>query len=300
MSSAASTSNLDLSVFDDIEQVVANPLQFKAKLAIGEDAYTSLRTVKRMRELWDVLGSAGSGAAIAKSGLIASTFFAPSGLLGLLGIGTAVTPIGWVAFAALVSGGACYGVYRLLGNSKANRVIEIPKFLNTPLDILGMALFDLIAPLALRLAAVDGSVDPEERAALIEHLVIEWGLDSNFVRRAIDSIESNVVQCSADDLANELSEFLHANPDCNHKEIADELIKFFQGMLETRGVLSEQELDALATVEKLLTTRRPSDLVKAWRTAKGHAGTMVSRVWVFLSGGVDTLKTKWPKRMRPS
>lgn len=43
------------SQLDDVEQVVAEPLHFKAKLAIGENAYTSLRTVNRLRELWDVL-----------------------------------------------------------------------------------------------------------------------------------------------------------------------------------------------------------------------------------------------------
>lgn len=158
-------------VLEGVERVVAEPLRFKAKLAIGEEAYTSLRVVNRVRELWDVLGAAGTGAAVAKSSLVATSFFAPSGLLGALGIGTAVTPIGWVAFAALASGGACYGLYRYLGNSKGSRVIEIPRFLNTPLDALGLALFDLIAPLALRLAQIDGQIELEERAYLTEHLV---------------------------------------------------------------------------------------------------------------------------------
>jgi hypothetical protein len=165
----------DSSAFDDVDQVVAESLRFKAKLAIGENAYTSLRMVNRARELWDVVGAAGTGAAVAKSTLVASTFFAPTGLLGALGIGAAATPIGWVAFAALASGGACYGVYRWLGDSKGSRVIEIPKFLNTPLDTLGLALFDLIAPLALRLAAVDGEIESAERTALVEHLVVHPG-----------------------------------------------------------------------------------------------------------------------------
>jgi len=166
---------------DGVEQVVADTLRFKAKLAIGENAYASLRAVNRMRELWDVLGAAGTGAAIAKSSLVASTFFAPSGLLGVLGIGTAATPIGWVAFAAVASGGACYGLYRLLGRSKESRVIEIPRYLNTPLDALGLALFDLLAPLAIRLAAVDGVARVRDlkiwgastsEASLTAHLVV--------------------------------------------------------------------------------------------------------------------------------
>ena len=213
---------------EGVEQVVAEPLRFKAKLAIGEEAYTSLRLVNRLRELWDVLGAAGTGAAVAKSSVIATSFFAPSGLLGALGIGTAATPIGWVAFAALASGGACYGLYRFFGHSKGSRVIEIPKFLNTPLDALGLALFDLIAPLALRLASVDGQIDPEERATLALHLIEDWGLDRRFVVQAMMVIEPGVHESTVEDMARELAGFLHANPDCKHRVIATNLSSFLR------------------------------------------------------------------------
>ena len=42
-----------------VDQVVADPLRFKAKLAIGEAAYASLRMINRGREVWDVLGANG-------------------------------------------------------------------------------------------------------------------------------------------------------------------------------------------------------------------------------------------------
>jgi hypothetical protein len=237
---------------EGVTQVVAEPLRFKAKLAIGENAYKSLRMINKTREVWDVLGAAGAGAAVVKS--------------GVLGIGAATTPIGWVALAALASGGACYGLYRWLGDTKGSRVIEIPKFLNTPLDTLGLALFDLIAPLALRLAAVDGAIEPAERQALVQHLVEDWGLDKRFVAQAIAQIEPGVMQGSVEDMAAELSAFLHANPDCNHKAIATDLGEFLRRLLEAGGPLTEAEESALAAS------------AKAWVTARSGAGKAVEQI----------------------
>lgn len=265
-------------LLDGIEEVVADPLRFKAKLRIGEDAYVSLRTIKRGRELWDVLGTAGTGAAVASSSVVASTFFAPTGLLGLLGIGTAVTPIGWVAFAALTSGGACYGLYRLLGNAKGSRVIEIPKFLNTPLDTLGLGMFDLIAPVALRLAAVDGQVDPQEREFLTSHLVEAWGLNREFVTLGIQAIEPEVMHGNIEAMAKELADFLHANPDCNHLAIADELSQFLRQMLEASGELTAQEEVTLALVTTTLSTAPAGEWSKAWLKARSHAGDAAGRL----------------------
>lgn len=256
---------------DGVTQVVAEPLRFKAKLAIGENAYASLRMINRTREIWDVVGAAGAGAAVAKSSLVASTFFAPSGLLGALCIGAATTPIGWVAFAALASGGACYGLYRWLGDTKGSRVIEIPKFLNTPLDTLGLALFDLIAPLALRLAAVDGRIEAAEREALVAHLVDEWGLDAAFVAQAVAQIEPGITQGSVEEMATELSTFLHANPDCNHPAIAADLGQFLRKLLEAGGPLTPAEEDALAVALKLLLEAPDTALSRAWLGARAGA-----------------------------
>lgn len=268
----------DLTRFSGVTRVVAEPLRFKAKLAIGEDAYTSLRMVNRAREVWDVLGAAGAGAAIAKSSLVASTFFAPSGLMGAMGIGAAATPVGWVAFAALASGGACYGIYRWLGHSKGSRVIEIPKFLNTPLDTLGLALFDLIAPLSLRLALVDGAIDAAERAFLRQHLVDEWGLDPRFVDAAVGAVESELAGADLEALAQDLSELLHTNPDCNQKVMVEELIAFLAQMLEAAGPLSNEESLALARVSQTLRTAPASERSGAWLNAKAKAGEAAEQV----------------------
>jgi len=282
---------------DGVERIVAEPLRFKARLAIGENAYASLRMVNRGRELWDVLGAAGAGAAIAKSSLVASAFFAPSGLMGALGVGAAATPVGWVAFAALASGGACYGMYRWLGHSKGSRVIEIPRYLNTPLDTLGLALFDLIAPLSLRLAAsADGTVPPQRRAFLAAHLVDEWGLDDRFVTQAMASIEPGLADAVPGDLARELSAFLHANPDCNHKVIALEMGRFLAQMLEAGGVpLADPERQLLAQVQQTLQTPPPGEVAKVWSRAREHAGHYGGQV-----AGAAGKAATWTKEQLPT
>jgi hypothetical protein len=95
-----------LASFGEVERVVADPVRFKLRLRVGEDAYASLRLKKNVFRLWDLVSWGGTKAAAASSKIVATTFFAPSGLAALLGFGTAVTPVGWVIAAALGSAGA--------------------------------------------------------------------------------------------------------------------------------------------------------------------------------------------------
>jgi len=268
--------------FEGVHEVVAEPLKFKAKLAIGEEAYASLRMINRTREVWDVLGAAGAGAAVAKSGMVASV------------LGASATPLGWVAFAALASGGACYGLYRLLGNTKGQRVIEIPKYLNTPLDTLGLAIFDLIAPLSLRLAALDGAVEPEERRFLVDHLVREWGLSQAFVEQAVQAVEGQLLDASLDAIAVEGAEFLRMNPDCNHQAIVDDLAVFLRAMLEAAGPLTVEEIEALERTVKLLRTTPPGEVTKAWAQALSMAGGAAGQVRSAVAGAATWTQGRLP------
>ena len=280
---------------EGVECVVADPLRFKAKLAIGENAYTSLRTVGKLRELWDVLGAAGTGAGIAKSSLVAAAFFAPEGLLGVLGIGTAATPIGWVALAAIASGGACYGFYRLLGNTRGTRVIEIPRYLNTPLDTLGLALFDLLAPMAIRMAAVDGTFSPTERERLVQHLVQDWGLDQAFVVAAIHSVEQNAVKGSLEEMAQEAAVFLHSNPDCNHAAITKEYVEFLRDLLESDGAINADEHNALKVLSDRLATAPASAVTQHWLDVKAQAGAVTEH----LTGAIKDA-AQWTREQIPT
>ena len=235
--------------------VVSDPLRFKAKLGIGEAAFKSLTVTNAVRELWDVVGAAGGGAALANSGIVAATFFAPKGVLAALGLATAVTPVGWVIAAGAVSAGAWYGLNHALKKAKADRVVVIPKFLNTPLDDLAMNLADLIVPLALKVAKADGDVSPADRAYVTRYLVEDWGYSPDDALVVVRRIEEQLDTLELIPVATCLAHFSKLNPDCVIDELAEEVPRLLEGVMAVDG-LSGQDAAGLidqvkATLEKI-------------------------------------------------
>ena len=237
--------------FNNIEAVVTEPLKFKAKLHIGEDAYKSLKVKNAALGAWDTVGVATTAVSVAKSSAIASTFFAPSGFLAALGIGTAVTPIGWVVAAGIFSGGAWMGVTHYLKNASTSRVTVIPNFINTPIDVLAIEFFDLLAPLALKMANIDEHIDEAERTRINAYFVKEWGYDQSFVDEGLAFIEENLVEFDIRKLAAELAEFKMENPDCNYKEMAKDTLGFLKEITEADGRIDEREDMAMEVVQRI-------------------------------------------------
>lgn len=268
--------------FDDVKTVIVEPLKFKAKLAIGEDAYTSLRLKNAACEVWDAVGVATTVASIAKSSVVATTFFAPAGILATVGIGTVVTPIGWVIAASVITGGAWVGVTRYIKNNTSNRrVTVIPDFINTPMDVLALGLFDLMAPLALKFAIIDGSIHESERIFIRDYFVKEWGYDLAFVDDGMALIESRLPGFSIKEIAYALAEFKKGNPDCNYKEMTREILKFLRGIMESDGKIDEREEMAIERAENIFAEVGKINIMKniqsGWGKLANSIGGLVSR-----------------------
>ncbi len=265
--------------FEDIETIVAEPLNFKAKLAIGEDAYTSLKVKNAAYQAWEVAGVATTAVVVAKSSVVASTFFAPTGFLAAIGIGTAVTPIGWVIAAGVVTGGAWVGITRYLKKASASRVTVIPKFINTPLDVLALGLFDLLAPLALKVAEVEGRVGDGDRKLIADYFVREWGYDSRFVGEGIKYTESKIAEFSVRDLAKTLVEFTGANPDCNFKMMSEEILVFLRGIVEVDGKVDQRKEAEIDKIEAVFKSANRFSIKKSVRAGWGVIRKTVGRVF---------------------
>lgn len=267
--------------FQDIETIVSEPLNFKAKLAIGEEAYTALKLKNTVVQAWDVAGVATTAAVVAKSSVVASTFFAPSGFLAAIGIGTAVTPIGWVIAAGVVTGGAWFGITRHLKKASASRVTVIPNFINTPLDVLALGLFDLLVPLALKVAATEGIVDESKRKRVFDYFVKEWGYDPGFVAAGLTYIESTLDELSIAELAQTLADFANQNPDCNFRMMSQEILGFLRKIVDVDGKIDARDEQAIAHIEAIFNSANKLSLKKklhaGWRAIRQKTGGIFSR-----------------------
>lgn len=226
------------------DRVVAEPLRFKRRLRIGRKAFRTLQAKDLLQDTWDTVGVAWTGAAIAKSSVVATTFFAPTGIAAWLGLVTAATPVGWVVAAAVASGGMYYGATRMWARD-GRFIDEIPKFISTPLDLLAVDIFRLTGLLALKVAMADGYLDHHERTVIRDHFVDDWGYDERFVDAELTELQGATNEVSLDDLTRRLKEFQSANPDCNGPAMQKELLGFVEELVRANGVLHPQKVAAL-------------------------------------------------------
>ena len=247
--------------FERVERVIDHPKVFKSKLGIGEDAFASLRKKKLVGEgvrILDTAGAFGVGAAVASSSAVATTFFAPTGLLAGLGIGAAAaTPIGWVIAAGVASTAGYYGISRYLRSGREDRVDVVPKWINTPLDALAVVMFDFFAPLGLTAAHVDGLVTDSERKCIKNYFMSEWGYSPEFVQNALPDAERNLENLRVVELVNNMIEYKISSPDCNYDALSKELTGFLKEVTRADGELHDQEIIFVQWLEITLARGKP-------------------------------------------
>ncbi len=238
-----------------IDSLIKDERAFKVQLGIGDDVYLSSRIWKLLREQIETGCVMVTGGTIAASPAVATTYFAGGGILGLIGLGTAATPIGWVIGAAVVSGVAWKFGKSKIDSAFSGRIEVIPEWLNTPIEVLALALFDLLAPLALRVAAIDGEVHEKERNRINEYFVKSWGYDPRFVELGISFVEDDFSRFRIMELSKTLKEFTQENPDCDYRTIADKITEFLQELIEADGRIQESEELALDEVKRAFNRR---------------------------------------------
>ncbi len=131
-----------------------------------------------------------------------------------------------------------------------SRVDEVPRFINTGLDVLATSAMDLLGSLALKVALIDGTFDETERSAMVDYFVEKWGYDTDYVDHAVDVLEQNIGMSRLSDMAAELARFASDNPDCDYASIQKEILALLNEIAEADGNLDEREEMAIQKVEE--------------------------------------------------
>lgn len=235
----------------EVEEVLADPIRFKIKLDIGEEAYASLRLKKYVLDSIDASNGVFTGIAVAKSSAVATTFFAPTGFWAAFGVGTAATPIGWAITAGAVGAGLSLIVGKYVVRGSSSRVKTVPEFINTPLDVLAVGLFDMIATLGVKLAAVDGRICDSEIRHIKNYFINEWGYCEAFVNSGLELILKEHDQFTIKEITTRLAEFKKRNPDCNYNSMAKEMLNFVNCVAQADDFFDEREEMAIERIESI-------------------------------------------------
>ena len=233
----------------NIESPLRDSLRFKSQLQIGEKAFALLRIKNLSEDVWDSTGVGLVGAKVAST-LGATGFFGTSGILGLLGIGTAATPLVVIIAAGVVSG-VGWNLFRgYLRSLNDDRIISIPKYLNTPLDILAVGIFDLLATLSLKVAKTDGMVNNLEFEKIVEYFVHQWGFDPKFVEAGIAFFYLELDHYDTARTAQEFAAYLRENPDCNFKAITKGTTDFLENLASVEDFGHESKTDEIQIIKE--------------------------------------------------
>ena len=139
---------------------------------------------------------------------------------------------------------------RVVRNFSKDRVDIIPKFINSPLDILAVSLFDLLAPLTLKVAFADGDKSASEHDLIVEYFSKDWGYARDYVEQSLKLLEDQISEVEVEHLLKPVSDFIAENPDCNQIEIAKNILEVLKEIAEVDGVLTDDEVRVLDISEE--------------------------------------------------
>jgi len=222
---------------EEITSVVEDSERFRRKLNIGSDAFRYLSNAENLGNFTTAL-STGAGVA----SLTYFSWMSSIGMLGKIGLGIGImgTPTGWLAAAGAGGAAMVFLTRRLFRSVKKEAVTEIPNFINTPLDVLGSAVFDLICPILIKIAYADGHIASQEYEKIKGYLINQWGINSDYVNGLLEYDKSKLRDFEWDGLSETLKD-IEKTGDLKYSTMANEIIATAEEVMACDGEIHPEE-----------------------------------------------------------
>jgi uncharacterized protein YaaW (UPF0174 family)/uncharacterized tellurite resistance protein B-like protein len=245
------------SILDEIQSpnhtdeppIIDCPLQFKAKLKIGDEAYKYLSKADNLIDFSIKIAAGLGGGSLFTLGWLAT--LGPIAKFALL-VGFTSTPVGWIAGAGALSVVLAYGLMKAKKKSKDATTITIPKHLNTPLDILAQTVLSLILPATVKMAVIDGCLCENERQVLRDYFAQEWGFNRYFIDNAITEQKKLIDDFDYEQYRNLLIASTCADKELKYDVIKEELLVILTEVMKADGNISLEEDKELLKLSSII------------------------------------------------
>ena len=234
----------------DVKKIIADDLKFKKKLDIGDDVYKKLKTLKNLKDIGE--------ASVTGAGVAALTGFGWYASLGVMGkfalaAGLMTTPVGWIAGAGAAGAVGLIGIKKLFRKADKKMIDKIPKFLNTPLDVVALSISQILFPPAVRMACVDGNFCTAEKETIESYFINSWGYDPYFVKKHIAKLSQHATAIDYRAFKQALENICNGSKDFKKDVIVNELISLLKEVMRADGIEQPEEKNELEYLRVILT-----------------------------------------------
>lgn len=240
-------------LFDNVQAVIEDDFQFKKKLNIGDEHFTYLNNAKNLADFGEsVLGGIGVG------GVTAAAWYTSLGLGGkaLLTLGLISQPIGWIVGAGALGVAGIFGLKKakdiFIKKSEDELMTKVPKYLNTPLDLLGLSIATLMMPVSIKMAQADGDFSEIEKEQILKYFVDEWGYNLDFINILMQAQETKLENFSYKEYGKTIKSVCSKTSELKLDQLTEEILDFQKEIILMDGRIHPKEEKELATLKLYL------------------------------------------------
>lgn len=247
-----STIDEELSLlFSDTPCVIDDEFKFKVMLKIGDEHFSYLNSAKNLVDFGESFLVGGVGGGFLATTIYSSSIGFGAQLLAFVGIGS--TPIGWIVGASILGTAGIFGFKKaknkFFSKVESELIIKVPKYLNTPLDLLGLSLATLMLPVSIQMANSDGNFCSIEKEKIKNYFIDIWGFNAEFIDSMIIAQESKIEDFSYKEYMELLETVCSKTSEFKLETLTEEIIDFQREIILMDGIIHPGEEMELAKLK---------------------------------------------------
>ncbi|HIA45795.1 MAG TPA: TerB family tellurite resistance protein [Methylococcaceae bacterium] len=170
----------------------------------------------------------------------------------------------------------------------------MPNFINTPIDVLGGSICDVLTPILLKIAYADNDFSVEEKETIVNYFTDQWGINPAYIENLISEIGNEFTEFDYVILADSLKELAIESGDIKYDDMVKEIISAAEEVMASDGSIDEREVQEIEKLKLAFITAKPNikkKLSNAFDTTTTRASNVLTSAGETTATGFNSLKT---------